>query len=245
MSRDLHCHRIVLALPWLLNGSLESAERHEVREHLIACPSCRTELARTRELLAAVRATPAEATGPVPQVASITRPASRREAAIGRRGAHRFLWAATIASLLFSAGNVWLAVRRVDRAALADARRHQPAAGAPVVHEAVAREAVADASLPTPIVEPPPATSPASAAKRPPRIRPHAAPSAADASPVLPPVITIAETGFEGGSLASLGPATPSPAESAPAAPSSEISSRGFESGDLGGWAPALQSTSH
>lgn len=36
-------------LPWLLNGSLETAERDEVRGHLATCEACRTALAATRE----------------------------------------------------------------------------------------------------------------------------------------------------------------------------------------------------
>ena len=45
---DSACDRTTLALPWLLNGSLEAAERREVREHLIRCPQCRAEAASLR-----------------------------------------------------------------------------------------------------------------------------------------------------------------------------------------------------
>lgn len=52
-------HRATEALlPWLLNGTLSQAERAEVDAHLQACPQCREELARQRELMAAYRASP-------------------------------------------------------------------------------------------------------------------------------------------------------------------------------------------
>lgn len=46
-------------LPWLLNDTLTPAERHEVEAHLAACPACRAELARQREVMALYAASPA------------------------------------------------------------------------------------------------------------------------------------------------------------------------------------------
>jgi len=43
-------------LPWLVNGTLEDAERQAVEEHLAACAECRGELAATREAFAAYSA---------------------------------------------------------------------------------------------------------------------------------------------------------------------------------------------
>lgn len=43
------CNQAQELLPWLLNGSLETAERDEVRGHLATCEACRAALAATRE----------------------------------------------------------------------------------------------------------------------------------------------------------------------------------------------------
>lgn len=40
----MSCQEAVELLPWLINGTLDDAERQEVREHLSACGSCRGEL---------------------------------------------------------------------------------------------------------------------------------------------------------------------------------------------------------
>jgi len=42
------CQEAALQLPWWLNGSLEPAERREVKDHLASCASCREALAETR-----------------------------------------------------------------------------------------------------------------------------------------------------------------------------------------------------
>jgi anti-sigma factor RsiW len=42
------CQEATLQLPWWLNGSLEPAERREVKDHLASCASCREALAETR-----------------------------------------------------------------------------------------------------------------------------------------------------------------------------------------------------
>ena len=42
------CDPSIELLPWLLNGTLETAERHEVLRHLATCDRCREALAETR-----------------------------------------------------------------------------------------------------------------------------------------------------------------------------------------------------
>lgn len=43
------CDQAIELLPWLLNGTLEAAERHEVLQHLVTCDRCREALAETRK----------------------------------------------------------------------------------------------------------------------------------------------------------------------------------------------------
>lgn len=43
-------------MPWLLNGTLDQAERRQIEAHLAACAQCRTELEQQRRLLALYRA---------------------------------------------------------------------------------------------------------------------------------------------------------------------------------------------
>ena len=45
----MNCDLAMEFLPWLLNGTLEAAERDEVRRHLATCESCRAALNDTRE----------------------------------------------------------------------------------------------------------------------------------------------------------------------------------------------------
>jgi len=255
---DRACHRTVLALPWLLNGSLEAAERREVREHLIACPGCRAELARTREVLATVQAGRAAAAGePAAAVARAGRVAAFRRAATGRLSGQRLAWAAMIAALVISAGNVWTAVRRAERQVVAESRlgnaprqatqvqatqsaRVARPAPEPVTHAAAAPVAAAPVlsrATGQPATHPAPARrSPSKSTKSSPsRSRPAEAISVAD---------------FEGGSLrafdtgsfaiASVDTASP-PGSSArsrlvPEPSSSSLFSGGFENGDLGEW---------
>lgn len=111
MSTRRACHRTVLALPWLLNGSLEAEERRQVREHLIGCPACRAELARTRETLAMFGGAERRAAG----AATAAAPA----AAVGEhhRGGkvlRRLAWAAMIALVVSSVGGLWLGTRDGD-----------------------------------------------------------------------------------------------------------------------------------
>ncbi len=44
----MNCDDAIELLPWLLNGTLESAERDEVRGHLASCERCRAALTDTR-----------------------------------------------------------------------------------------------------------------------------------------------------------------------------------------------------
>ena len=112
MSTRRACHRTVLALPWLLNGSLEADERRQVREHLIGCPACRAELARTRETLAMFGG----AEGGAADAGTAAAPAT---AAIGERHRggkvlRRLAWAAMIALVVSSVGSLWLGTRDGD-----------------------------------------------------------------------------------------------------------------------------------
>jgi hypothetical protein len=69
---DPNCHDqrghedVWLLLPWYVNGTLETAERHLVDEHLIGCALCREELGRCRGLSAALRAGEESAPSPHP-----------------------------------------------------------------------------------------------------------------------------------------------------------------------------------
>ncbi len=209
MSTRRACHRTVLALPWLLNGSLEAEERRQVREHLIGCPACRAELARTRETLVlfggaerramfggAERRAVAAGTTAAPAAAAAEHPRSGKVL-------RRLAWAAMIALVVSSVGGLWLGTRDSDahpaQATLpaptqTAAPMPQPAAPADVIFS-TSFEGGSLAALP---VE----TSPARPAKRP-------------ASPVR---IAVAR------------PAQPPPSQP------NQISSADFESGDLGQW---------
>jgi Putative zinc-finger len=55
-----------LLLPWYANGTLETAERQLVEDHLAGCPGCRDELARCNGFAAALRARPEIAPSPHP-----------------------------------------------------------------------------------------------------------------------------------------------------------------------------------
>src|SRR5262245_12637668 len=44
---DLDCQHVTEILPWLLNGSLDAAERQAARAHLSRCGQCRQELQET------------------------------------------------------------------------------------------------------------------------------------------------------------------------------------------------------
>src|SRR5688572_20172163 len=56
------CEHATELLPWLLNGTLEPAERQEVLEHVRKCEACRRALDEARLALAAAGAhLPAEA----------------------------------------------------------------------------------------------------------------------------------------------------------------------------------------
>jgi hypothetical protein len=69
MSDPKHDERhdtVWLLLPWYANGTLETAERLLVEDHLAGCPGCREEVARCNGLAAALRARPEIAPSPHP-----------------------------------------------------------------------------------------------------------------------------------------------------------------------------------
>lgn len=103
MNPKSTCSRTILALPWLVNGSLPAADRREVREHLIFCPACREELARTRTTISMFTSSAST------QQVQATSGLALREAAKGPHGrAFRVIsWAAAAAVVLFSFAGVW------------------------------------------------------------------------------------------------------------------------------------------
>jgi putative zinc finger protein len=69
MSDPKHDERhdsVWLLLPWYANGTLETAERLLVEDHLAGCPSCHEEVARCNGLAAALRDRPEIAPSPHP-----------------------------------------------------------------------------------------------------------------------------------------------------------------------------------
>jgi hypothetical protein len=52
------------AIPWVVNGSASAAQRRVLEAHLPGCDDCRLELARERELQAAIANAPLPAVGP-------------------------------------------------------------------------------------------------------------------------------------------------------------------------------------
>jgi hypothetical protein len=117
-TTDRPCNRTLLALPWLLNGSLEAEERRAVREHLIACPDCRAELARTRAVLAAFQAGRRTANvEPAAAAGAAGRSTSFRRRSFGPLPAHRLAWAAMVAAVLASGLGLWFANRSGEHAA--------------------------------------------------------------------------------------------------------------------------------
>jgi Putative zinc-finger len=69
MSDPKHDERhetVWLLLPWYTNGTLETAERLLVEDHLAGCPSCREEMAHCNGLAAALRGRPELAPSPHP-----------------------------------------------------------------------------------------------------------------------------------------------------------------------------------
>ena len=114
MKLQRTCARTIPALPWLLNGSLAAADVRLVREHLIHCPACRQELARTRTALAMFTAGAVGATAQRtrPAVAAVSgAPRTASKAHLGRV-LRRLSWAAAAAVVVFSFAGVWTARER-------------------------------------------------------------------------------------------------------------------------------------
>ena len=65
-KHDERHHSVWLLLPWYANGTLETAERLLVEDHLAACLGCREEVARCNSLAAALRDRPEIAPSPHP-----------------------------------------------------------------------------------------------------------------------------------------------------------------------------------
>ncbi len=103
MNPKSTCSRTILALPWLVNGSLPAADRREVREHLIFCPACREELARTRMAFALF--TSSVSTQGLQAATGLALQAAPKDP---RGRAFRFIsWAAAAAVVFFSFAGVW------------------------------------------------------------------------------------------------------------------------------------------
>jgi hypothetical protein len=95
MSTPFACTEVRELLPWLANGTLETAERRGATEHLIGCADCRRQLAETRRTLALVqRGLGAEAPGKLlvlrTNAPAAARPGAPLRARMGRRS---FWWA--------------------------------------------------------------------------------------------------------------------------------------------------------
>lgn len=220
MRTDRACHRTVLALPWLLNGSLEATERREVREHLIACPACRAELVRTREARALFQpaASPAVvAEAPPTPVTGISRPSQST--------LRRLSWAAMIGAVLGSSWAIWW-IHSQGLKPEVQAYHRSPAHGAAV--PVPVRIAAAPMAAPAAVSAEPagPVSHGAATAGS------SAKPALAHRSAASEPAIRshqgagrISSIGFESGSLASL---------TVPAA-ASRISRFDFEGGQLSG----------
>jgi len=209
---DSPCHRTILALPWLLNGSLSLTERREVREHLIHCPACRAELVRTREVLALF--------GGEQRASGHARlaPAGRR-AAIGQAALRRLAWAAMIASVLAGTGWIWLTARRAEPSQRADHRAVHGSQRPRLQAQPVGRPQERQLTLRSTVESPAP-IRPAAKPRRGRLVREKTHTVAAPA-PAPPSSPVIFATSFESGSLASLEPFAP------------RISSADFETGDL------------
>lgn len=200
MSTSRACHRTVLALPWLLNGSLEAEERRQVREHLIGCPACRAELARTRETLAmfggAERRAAGTAKAAAPAAAAIERHCDGKIL-------RRLAWAAMIALVVSSVGGLWLGTRDGD-AHPAQATLSAPQTAAPMPPPAAPADVIFSTSFEGgSLAALPVETAPARTAKRPaPRVTvPVRIAVARPAQPPLSQPNQISSADFESGDL--------------------------------------------
>lgn len=120
MPSNRVCARTILELPWLLNGSLPVERRREVREHLISCPACRQELARTREMLAMV--TVQEGTAAAGTRGNVVR-FRASSAPVGRRSP----WIAAAAAIAIAVLGGLFSARRADQAPIAGTSTAQTA----------------------------------------------------------------------------------------------------------------------
>ncbi len=110
MKLQRTCARTIPALPWLLNGSLQGADLRQVREHLIQCPACRQELARTRTALAMFTAD-AVAAARAPQAVNTANTSNTAFTSRIQRGRilRRLSWAAAAAVVVSSFAGLWTA----------------------------------------------------------------------------------------------------------------------------------------
>lgn len=107
MKTPRACTQTTLQLPWYLTGAIPASERRQVREHLIGCAACRSELAKARIasnlFIAASKShvsTALEAPGNSPRTAASTSIVPRR--------VDRWAWAAAAALLIVaSSGAIW------------------------------------------------------------------------------------------------------------------------------------------
>jgi hypothetical protein len=219
-ATETPCEQATLALPWLLNGSLEPAERRAVREHLLRCPQCRAEVARTREALAlftAVAATPAE-----PKRAAIA-------AASRGRVLRRLSWAAMIAAVLSAAGGTWLVGTWMagGPGSARTAQRVQPPAPEPTFSTPTRIAAVSPAIASEIVATTKPLAGVAAPTRTAGVARPRRPAGASRPAPSTPQVISM--TSFESGMVAPLANGT----VEIVSPDSSKISTVDFENGKL------------
>ena len=223
LNTETPCEQTTLALPWLLNGSLEPAERHQVREHLLRCPQCRAELARTREALAMFTAAAATSAEP-----------KRAAAASAGRGRvlRRLSWAAMIAAVLSGAGGIWLVTTWMAAPRPAATAQHDPPPPPKSALSTPAQIAVAAPATPSDATSAPAAVADDAGVRAPVETagiaRPRRPPAASTPKPSTPRVIYV--TSFESGAVAPLANGKleiVSP-------DSSKISTADFENGELG-----------
>jgi hypothetical protein len=119
VSQPITHSRAFELLPWLVNGSLGTAERDAVEQHVRSCLSCHRELKEQQRLRSALRAQPAVHISPQTGFEKLARALEGApvltERPVPRRfeGLARFALAAA-AGLLVVGGLVWLTPARYD-----------------------------------------------------------------------------------------------------------------------------------